>query len=158
MKKRALPTLVALGLLTLIVMVSVSWAQSARRLHYSTLFNPQTVGRISGEVVRVEQVPSGNGADLCVQALLNTPKGALTAVLAPQSYMKTNGLTIAPRDRVELTGSFITIMGKPYVLVMEVKGDRSMKLRAADGRPAWAVGEDWHVRPTSSRSASESNS
>lgn len=32
---------------------------------------------------------------------------------------------------------------------MEVEGNRTMKLREASGRPAWAVGEDWPVHSTS---------
>ena len=55
MKKPGFLFLVAIGLLSLMFVVSSSWAQSGRRLHYSTLFNPGTVGTISGEVVRVEQ-------------------------------------------------------------------------------------------------------
>jgi hypothetical protein len=27
---------------------------------------------------------------------------------------------------------------------MEVRGDRTMNLREASGRPAWALGGDWH--------------
>uniref|UniRef100_A0A7V4G830 Magnetosome protein MamS/MamX domain-containing protein n=1 Tax=Desulfobacca acetoxidans TaxID=60893 RepID=A0A7V4G830_9BACT len=124
-----------------------AWAQKGTRLHYSTLFNPGTIGTISGEVVRVEQVISGNGADYCVHAILATPRGQITAILAPKSYMQEKGLAIAPQDRVVITGSFLAISGKPFILAMELSGDRTMKLRRADGRPAWAVGEDWHVRP-----------
>jgi hypothetical protein len=47
---------------------------------------------------------------------------------------------------VTVTGSLISVQGKPFILAMEVTGDRTMKLRAADGRPAWAVGDDWHIR------------
>ena len=129
--------------------VSSAWAQSGRRLHYSTLFNPGTVGTVSGEVVRVEQTSAGNGADYCVHALLKTPQGQVTAILGPKGYMAKQGLSIAPKDRVTVTGSLISILGKPFILAMEVTGDRTMKLREASGRPAWAVGEDWHVRSTS---------
>ena len=59
--------------------------------------------------------------------------------------MAARGLTIAPKDRVTVTGSSISVQGKPFILAMEVTGDRTMKLRAADGRPAWAVGDDWHI-------------
>lgn len=71
MKKPGFISLVTIGLLSL--MLSLSWAQSGRRLHYSTLFNPMTVGTVSGEVVRVEQAFSGSGQDYCVHALLKTP-------------------------------------------------------------------------------------
>lgn len=151
MKKPGSLCLAAIGLLSLMLIVSSLWAQSGRRLHYSTLFNPGTVGTVSGEVVRVEHAFSGSGADYCVHALLKTSKGQVTAILAPHGYMKEQGLTIAPKDRVTVTGSLISVLGKPFILAMEVEGDRTMKLRAANGRPAWAEGEDWHVRSTSRR-------
>ena len=146
MKKPGSLFFVAIGLLSLVFTVSSSWAQSGRRIHYSTLFNPATVGTVSGEVVRVDQVISGNGADYCVHALLKTPKGQVTAVLAPRSFMDERRLAIVPQDRVTVTGSRISIQGKPFILAMEVTGDRTMKLREASGRPAWAAGEDWHIR------------
>jgi hypothetical protein len=59
--------------------------------------------------------------------------------------MAAKGLAIAPQDRVTVTGSLISVINKPFLLVTEVEGDRTMKLREADGRPAWTVGEDWHV-------------
>jgi hypothetical protein len=111
------------------------------------------VRTISGEAVRVEHAFSGNGADYCVHALLQTPQGQLTAILAPKGYMAEQGLAIAPKDRVTVTGSLISVLGKPFILAMEVAGDRTMKLRDADGRPAWAVGDDWHVRSTSRKIA-----
>ena len=148
MKKPGPLYLVAIGLLSLMFTAS-SWAQSGRRLHYSTLFNPGTVGAVSGEVVRVEHAFSGSGADYCVHALLKTPQGQMTAILAPRGYMAAQSLTISPKDRVTITGSIISVLGKPFILAMEVEGDRTMKLRAANGRPAWAVGTDWHVRSTS---------
>jgi hypothetical protein len=136
----------AIAFFVLLLSVSSSWSQSGRRLHYSTLFNPRTVGAVSGEVVRVEHAFAGNGADYCVHALLKTSAGHMTAILAPKGYMQEKGLTIAPRDQVKVTGSLIAIMGQPFILVMEVEGDRTMKLREASGRPLWAVGDDWHVR------------
>jgi hypothetical protein len=149
MKKPKSLYLAAIGLLSLMLTVSSAWPQSGRRLHYSTLFNPATVGSVSGEVVRVEQTLAGNGADYCVHALLKTPQGQVTAILGPKGYMAKQGLSVAPKDRVTVTGSLISILGKPFILAMEVTGDRTMKLREASGRPAWAMGENWHVRSTS---------
>jgi hypothetical protein len=148
MKKLRFSGLVAIGLLSLVLTVSSAWGQSGRRLHYSTLFNPATVGSVTGEVVRLEHAFAGNGADYCVHALLQTPQGQVTAILAPMGYMATQGLVITPKDRVTVTGSLLSILNKPFILAMEVEGDRTMKLREANGRPAWAVGEDWHVHST----------
>uniref|UniRef100_A0A7V4G7L3 Magnetosome protein MamS/MamX domain-containing protein n=1 Tax=Desulfobacca acetoxidans TaxID=60893 RepID=A0A7V4G7L3_9BACT len=145
MKKFWYKGLAGIGILSLIFLVSSAGAQSGRRLHYSTLFNPATVSTLSGEVVRVEHAFSGSGADYCVHALLKTPEGQVTAILAPKGYMTEQGFAIAPKDRVTVRGSRISILNKPFLLVTEVSGDCTMTLRAADGRPVWAVGDDWHV-------------
>ncbi len=145
MKKSISLSHATIGLLGLVLIVSSSSAQSDRRLHSSTLFNPRTVGTVSGEVVRVEQAFAGSGKDYCTHALLKTPKGQVTAILAPQSFMKEQGFTIASKDRVTVTGSFISVLGKPFILAMDVQGDRTMKLRETSGRPAWAMGGDWHI-------------
>jgi hypothetical protein len=146
MKKTISSYLIIIGFVGLIVMFSAQGAQSAKALHYSTLFNPQTVGVVSGEVVQVTEVPSGNRRDLCVLAVLKTPQGQVTAVLGPKTYMAKQKLTVAPKDRLTVSGSRLSILGKPHILVVEVKGDRTMKLREAGGRPLWAVGEDWHIQ------------
>jgi hypothetical protein len=135
-----------IGFLGLTLMFSAPGAHSARALHYSTLFKPATVGTVSGEVERVQEVPSGNRRDLCVQAVLKTPQGQVIAVLGPKTYMTKQRLTVAPKDRLTVTGSRLAILGKPHILVTEMKGDRTMKLREAGGRPLWAVGEDWHIQ------------
>ncbi len=145
MKKPGSLGLAAIGLLSLMLTVSSAWAQSGRRLHYSTLFNPMTIGTVSGEVVRVEHAFSGTGKDYCVHALLQTPQGQVTAIFAPKGYMAEQGLAVAPKDRVTVTGSLISVLNKPFLLAMEVAGDRAMKLREANGRPAWAAGDDWHI-------------
>ena len=103
------------------------------------------MGTVSGEVVRVEHAFSGSGKDYCVHALLQTPQGQVTAILAPKGYMAEQGLTIDRQDRVTVTGSLISVLNKSFLLAMEVEGDRSMKLRDRSGRPAWAVGDDWHI-------------
>lgn len=136
----------AIGLFLLVFAASLAWAQRGGRIHYSNLFNPQTMGTVSGEVVRVDYVLSGNGRHYCTQALLKTPRGNITAVLGPKSFMEEQGLTIAAKDRVTVTGSRIAIMNRPFILVTKVTGDRTMKLREASGRPVWADGADWHAR------------
>ena len=69
----------------------------------------------------------------------------MTAILAPKGYIAEQGLTIDRQDRGTVTGSLISVLGKPFLLAMEMTGDRSMKLRDGSGRPAWAVGDDWHI-------------
>lgn len=145
MKTPGASILVAIMLLSLISTPAAAGAQSGSRLHYSTRFNPGTVGTLSGEVVRVAQSPFRSGGEYCVQAVLRTPQGDITVILAPKAYMAAKGLTIAPKDRLTVTGSLISVINKPFLLVTEVEGDRTMKLREADGRPVWAEEDDWDV-------------
>jgi hypothetical protein len=153
MKTSSFSGLVNIGILSLMFTASLLWAQSGRRLHYSTLFNPLTVDTVSGEVIRVEHAFSDRGEDYCVHALLKTPQGSVTAILGPKGYMENQGLGIAPNDQIALTGSFISVINKPFLLVMEVTGDRSMKLREANGRPAWAEEADWRLHRGTMRPA-----
>jgi hypothetical protein len=136
----------AIGLFVLLLTVSSTLAQRGGRLHYSTLFNPQTVGTVSGEVLRVDYALAGSGTDYCTHALLKTPQGNITAILAPKGFIEEQRLVIFAKDRVTVTGSMIFIMNKPFILATEVAGDRTMKLRDSSGRPVWAEGDDWHVR------------
>ena len=69
----------------------------------------------------------------------------MSIILAPKNYLAEQGLPMAPKDRVTVTGSLISVLNQPLLLVTEVEGDRSMKLREADGRPLWVAGDDWHV-------------
>ena len=124
---------------------ALSQGGRGRRIHYSKLFDPGTITTVSGKVLKVMPVISGNGRNYCLHSLLTTPKGQVTAVLAPQNYLATKGLTLKPGDRITATGSLVTIQGKPFLLVTEMRGDRTMKLREENGRPAWAVGNDWHA-------------
>ena len=98
MKKPGFLGLAALGILSLMFIASLAWAQNGRRLHYSTLFNPGTVRR------RLRRSASGGagfrrqgGQDYCVHALLKTPKGQVTTILAPQGFMKKQGLRHCPQ-------------------------------------------------------------
>jgi hypothetical protein len=97
MKKIGYLGLAGIVLLSLMLTISSTWAQSSKRLHYSTLFNSGTVGTLSGEVVQVAQAPSGNGADYCVQAVLRTPKGNITAILLPKVLWRPRGSPSLPR-------------------------------------------------------------
>lgn len=125
MKKPGASILVAIVLLGLINTPAAAGAQSGSRLHYSTRFNPRTVGTFSGEVVRVAQAPFRSGGEYCVQAVLTTPQGDITVILAPKGYLAAKGLSIAPKDRLTVTGSLISVINKPFILVTEVTGDRT---------------------------------
>jgi|GEM_PF-5691475 len=111
----------------------------AQRLHYSTRFNPATGITVSGEVVRVEHAFSEWGEDYCQHALLRTPQGVITVILAPQEFMAQEHLDLQRGDRLTVQGSLIMVLDRPSLLATEITGDREMRLRDGQGRPLWRL-------------------
>ena len=75
----------------------------------------------------------------------------VTAILAPKGYMdetEAHHRSQRPGDRHRLLD---LRSNKPFLLAMDVSGDRTMKLREASGRPAWAVGDDWHIHSAAAK-------
>ncbi|MGB8992062.1 MAG: hypothetical protein WCD80_08415 [Desulfobaccales bacterium] len=145
MKKPGFLGLVSIGILSLMFTVSSSWAQSGRRIHYSTLYNPGTVETVRGEVINLDKTLSGNGRDYCLNLTMRTAREKILVILEPASYAGKLPIGIKAGDQIEVKGSRITIMG-PTMIAAEIKtGETVVKLRDASGRPAWAVGDDWHI-------------
>ncbi len=145
MKKPNSLGLAAIGLLSLMLTVSSAWAAEREAPPLQHPVQPRDRGH------RLRRSGAGGACLLREwQGLLRPcpaedPERAGDRDPGAQGYMANQGLTIAPKDRVTVTGSLISILGKPFILAMEVEGDRTMKLREASGRPAWAVGDDWHI-------------
>ncbi|MCK9378113.1 MAG: exodeoxyribonuclease VII large subunit [Syntrophobacterales bacterium] len=145
MNKPGILGLAVIGLLSLTLTASSSWAQSGRRIHYSTLYNTGTVETVRGEVINLGKALSGNGRDYCLNLTMRSAQEKILVILEPASYAKKLPIGIKPGDQVEVRGSRVTIM-EPTMIAAEIKkGDTVVKLRDVNGRPAWAVGEDWHI-------------
>jgi hypothetical protein len=136
--------LIVLCAMTLIPMFS--WAQGGGRIHYSNLYDPGTVQTVQGEVLNVGKAISGNGRDFCRNLTLRTAKEKLLVIMEPERYAMSKGHHIPIKEKLEVTGSRITLMGKPAIIAAEIKqADAIIRLRDPAGRPAWAVGDDWHI-------------
>lgn len=110
---------------------------------YSRLYNPKTLETLSGEVVSVEKFIPGRKMSYGVHFILKTDKETIPVHLGPSWYMEKQAVTIAPGDKAEVSGSRITYQGKPAIVAAEVKkGGQVLKLRDANGVPAWA-GQRW---------------
>ncbi len=131
----------------LLVLLAGSEAPASTRIHYTTLYKPATVETIRGEIVSLGKTISGNGRTYCETLTLKTDRGIIWVILKPETFKPKTTLTLRPRDQVEITGSRIALPGKTAVLAAKVtKGGDIMVLRdTATGRPAWAVGSDWHA-------------
>ncbi len=105
---------------------------------YGRMYDPKTVETVKGEVVSVDKI-ADRSIDSVVSLTLRTPKETILVYLGPGWFLENRNLTLAPKDQVEITGSQISIQGKPALIAAQVnKGDQSLKLRDPAGIPAWA--------------------
>lgn len=131
----------------LVMLAASSWAQPARGpggrgggIHYGMMWNAGAVTTFSGEVTSVEKyTPGRGGPSYGLRLNLKTDKESLPIILGPAWYIEQQHFSIAPKDRVEVKGSRVTIRNQPTVLAAEVKkGDKILKLRDDRGIPLWA--------------------
>ena len=106
-------------------------------LHYDTA----TVQTVSGEVLRVDTPAPGGRGFAGVQALMRVGAESLVVHLGPSWLLQRQNMAIAVGDRVEVTGSRVTIDGKPSLIAAELrKGGRGVTLRSRSGVPQWRAG------------------
>jgi hypothetical protein len=116
-----------------------AWAQQGKGpgTGVGRMYNPQTVETLSGEVTSVDTVATGpyQGVHLKVK----TDKETLPVHLGPRSYLDKQDMKFSEGDKVEVTGSRVTMDGKPAIIAKEVKkDDQSLELRDDRGVPKWA--------------------
>jgi hypothetical protein len=132
-----------------LLVAGVTSAQSGGggRIHNSTLYKAATVETVTGQVVSLGKTISGNGRTYCETLNLKTARGTIWVILKPETFKPKADLTLKPGDEVEITGSRVALPGKAALIAAQVKKDGgTMVLRELSGRPAWAVGDDWHTR------------
>ena len=106
---------------------------------YSRLFDPKTVETISGEVTSVGFITPLKGMSQGVHLVVKTEKGEISVHLGPAWYLQKQDMKLAPKDKVEITGSRITFEGKPTIIASEIKkADGMLKLRDENGFPVWS--------------------
>ena len=150
MKKIGLKLLACLGLIGVMAVTQV-WAQPGAGMGggrgqgwgaqdtYGRMFNPKTVEKLTGEVVSVETFTPGKGMSSGTHITIKTDRETIPVHLGPNWFMQEQGLTLAPKEKVMITGARITYQGKPAIVASEVtKDDRVWNLRDATGMPRWA--------------------
>ena len=96
-------------------------------------------GMISGPIVRVfpesfaEDMEPGTALDVQDKA-----RGTMHVHLGPEWFLERQGLALKPGDEVSIRGRSYPLGGKERMIATEViHRDQSLKLRDANGRPAW---------------------
>lgn len=112
------------------------WSASGQ---YGRMYDPKTVEIVKGEVVSVEKFTPAKGMSSGVHLWLKTGKETISVHLGPSWYLDNQDAQVEPKDKVEITGSRLTLDGKPVLIAAEVKkGDEILKLRDGNGLPMWA--------------------
>jgi hypothetical protein len=104
------------------------------------LYNPQTVTTVTGTVEKLEDVPMGRGGMGMTfrGVILKTDKGNLTIHLGPSWYLDEQKFAVKTGDKLEATGSQVTLNNQPALIAREVKVDgQTLKLRDEQGLPVW---------------------
>ena len=107
---------------------------------YKKLFDPKTIKTISGEVIKIDQVPEfGFGLQMRLTVFVDK-KEILPVYLGPVYYV------LNPRqprylklgDRVTVKGSEVALKDEPIMIAMTVeRGNEVLRLRDQEGLPAW---------------------
>lgn len=112
-----------------------------RNSEYTKKFNPKTVVTIKGKVTKIDREARPlQGMDKGFAATIQTDKGEELVQVGPlwfTSYFKQKW-DVKPGDQVEVTGSRVTIGGKPVIMAMQgKKGALKMTCRSKQGKPVW---------------------
>jgi hypothetical protein len=101
------------------------------------LYDPKTVVTLTGEVIAVQRMEGRRGAG--IHLAVKTAGETVSVHVGPAWFLEKKKLQIGPGDRVEITGSRVTIGGEPTVIAQVVKkGDTAVALRDMNGIPVWA--------------------
>ena len=107
---------------------------------YRKIFDSKTVKTVSGQVIKVDQVPEPRfGLEMRLTVIIDK-KEILPVYLGPAFYIvdaeRANPFKIG--DKVTVTGSQVTVRGEPFMLATTVKrGNEVLLLRDKDGTPEW---------------------
>ena len=139
---KPIPTLIIIGMAVTGLAVPKLLAQQRRGPGpgpAGRIYNTNTVETIRGQVVSVEKTTPPEGRGYGIHLMLKTDKETIPVHLGPASYVEKQTPRVEAKDMVEVTGSRVTLEGKPAIIAAQVKkGSEVLKLRDATGRPAWA--------------------
>jgi hypothetical protein len=122
----------------IVVAAAVAGLFSASNVVAQRNYDPKTVETVQGKVLSVEQMQQrGHGVHL----MLQTEKETIAVHLGPSWYIDKQTPRIEANDTITVTGSRITIDGKPAIIAAQVKkGNEVLKLRDDNGVPVWSRG------------------
>lgn len=135
MKTTAKLTSIAAAIVALFGMLSAT-AQPGNAPN--RIYDPKTVETVQGTVLSKTSPPQGRGYGVHLK-LQTVDKGVLDVHLGPAWYLDKQTPRIEAKDVISVTGSLVTLDGKPAIIASEVKqGTGVLTLRDKNGIPKWA--------------------
>jgi hypothetical protein len=122
----------------IVVAVGVAGLLTASNVVAQRNYDPKTVETLQGKVLSIEKVTHTQGRNHGVHFTLQTDKETIAVHLGPSWYIDKQSPKIETNDTITVTGSRVTINGKPTIIAAQVeKGNEILKLRDENGIPAW---------------------
>lgn len=123
----------------IVVAVAVAGLFGASNAIAQRNYDPKTVETIEGKVLSVEKTTPPKNRGYGVHLTLQTNKETISVHLGPAWYLEKQTPQIEANDTVSVTGSRVTVDGKPAIIAAQVKkGNDILKLRGDNGAPAWS--------------------
>lgn len=121
-------------LLTLVAATATAELARAPR----AIYDPATETTVRGTVVKVIHT-AGRRAGAGMHLTLKTEDRTYDVHLGPAGYVRSQGFRFSVGDRIEVTGSELTLGGRPTILAREIrKRGHLLTLRDENGVPEWA--------------------
>jgi hypothetical protein len=122
----------------IVIAGAVAGLLSASNVVAQRNYDSKTIETIQGKVLSVEKTQQrGHGIHL----MLQTDKETISVHLGPSWYVDKQTPKIEANDTITVTGSRVTIDGKPAIIAAQVKkGNEVLKLRDDNGVPVWSSG------------------
>ena len=84
-------------------------------------YNTATVQTLQGKVIAIDQAAGNRRGGMGVHFTLQTDKETIPVHVGPFWYMKKQSLQIEMGDAIAVTGSRVTLNGKPAIIAAEIR-------------------------------------
>jgi hypothetical protein len=123
------------------VMTVVVFAAGLLAIHNTLAqghYDVKTVETFGGRVLSIEKTAPANRRGYWINVLLQTGQETVAVQLGPAWYIDKQTPRIQPNDTIKVTGSRVTMDGRPMIVAADVtKGNEFLKLREANGVGVW---------------------
>jgi hypothetical protein len=123
----------------------ILWVGSAAAIgaqSRSFTYDPAAETTVTGMILHVVTFRAPDGV-VGVHFDLQGPTGMINVHVAPAMYIGLNNFSFLADDQVEIAGVEVFEDGNKSFIARAIKaGGKTLRLRAADGTPAWTPAED----------------